>query len=94
MYRDWVSIGTTRFHHAYVWTSDFEAELVSFGSIGCPAVQSAKSGDTQFANFDSRGLIGCMIEFVTRSEEVEELFRRVEDASINWDGSDPVRLCN
>jgi hypothetical protein len=94
VYRDWVSIGTTRFHHAYVWISDFEAELASFGSIGCPAVQSAKSGDTQFAYFDTRGLIGCMIEFVTRSEEVEELFRRVEDASINWDGSDPVRLCN
>ena len=79
-------------HHACVWTSDFEAELVSFESIACRAALSATSGDTQFAYFDTRGLIGCMIEFVTRSEEVEELFRRVEDASINWDGSDPVRL--
>ena len=66
---------------------------MSFESIACRAALSAKSGDTQFAYFDTRDLIGCVVEIVTRNEE-EELFRREEDASINWDGSDPVRLCN
>ena len=93
VYLDWVSLGKTGFYHACVWTSDFEAERVSFESIGCAAALSAKRRETQFAYFDTLDLIDCMIEIVTRNEE-EELFRREEDASINWDGSDPVRLCN
>ena len=63
-------------HHAYVWTNDFEAILVSFESIAYRAALSAKSGDTQLADFDTRDLIGCIIEIVTRNQEVEELFRR------------------
>ena len=70
VYRDSVSSGKTGFHHVCAWTSDFEADLVSFDSIGCPAALSARSGDTQFAYFDTRDLIGCMFEIVTRNEEV------------------------
>ena len=94
VYRDSVDFGKTGFHHVCAWTSDFEADLMDFESIGCPAAFSAKSGETQFAYFDTRDMIGCMFEIVTRNEEVEELFRRVEEASINWDGSDPVRKGN
>ncbi len=94
VYRDSVSCGKTGFHHICAWTSDFEADLVSFESIGCLAALSARSGDTQFAYFNTRDLIGCMFEIVTRNEEVEELFRRLEDASINWDGSNPIRISN
>ena len=67
VYRDWVSIGKTGLHYACVWTNDFEAILVSLEGIACRAALSAKSGDTQFAYFDTRDLIGCMIEIVTRN---------------------------
>ena len=94
VYRDSVDSGTTGFHHVCAWTNDLDADLAKFREIGCASVFSATNGDTRFAYFDTRRYIGCMFEIVDRNEEIEELFKMVADASISWDGTNPIRKGN
>jgi len=90
-YRDSVPKGTSGFHHVCVWTHDFDADHAYFDRLGYPAANTGRIGALQFAYFDTRSLIGCMLEIVTFSEGANERFRQFADLANNWDGSNPLR---
>ena len=48
-------------------------------------------GITKFAYFDTRSVMGCMLEIATKNEEVEAFTKVITDAGKNWDGSNPIR---
>ncbi len=90
-YRDMVPEGTTGFHHTCVWSNDFEADVNYFESRGLATINSGALGITKFAYFDTRTIMGCMLEIATRNEEVEAFTRVISEAAKDWDGTDPVR---
>ena len=90
-YRDSVPKGQTGFHHMCVWTHDFDADLHYMESLGYPAANTGKVRHIQFAYFDARPLMGCMLEVVTRNEDLVQRFARVADAARDWNGQNPVR---
>ena len=79
------------FHHMCVWTQDFEADRDYFEKLGYPAANTGNTGVLDFAYFDTRPLMGCMLEVITRLDAVEERFAMIAEAAKNWDGSNPIR---
>jgi hypothetical protein len=90
-YRDSVPPGVTGFHHLCVWTLDIEADSRYFESLGYPTANSGKASVARFAYYDTRPLMGCMLEVVEQKPEVEALFGRIARACAAWDGRRPVR---
>ncbi len=91
-YRDSVPKGSSGFHHMCVWTHDIEADTAWFEKLGYPAANLGKVGpDMSFAYYDTRPLMGCMLEVVTWSPGVEERFAQIAHAAKDWDGKDPIR---
>lgn len=90
-YRDSVPEGEEGFHHFGVMVSDYEAELAFYTSQGIAVASDGTFGDMKYAYVDTRKQIGFMTEFVEAKESILELFKMVADASVDWDGRDPVR---
>jgi len=91
-YRDGVPAGADGFHHMCVWTHDIEADTEYFEALGYPAANRAKAGDIQFAYYDTRPLMGCMLEVVNQADSLMERFAMIARAAEGWDGKDPIRL--
>ncbi len=90
-YRDSVPPGATGFHHMCVWTHDIEADTRYFGQLGYPAANIGKAGHAWFAYYDTRPLMGCMLEVVEQKPEIQAVFARIAEISADWDGQRPVR---
>lgn len=90
-YRDSVPAGTTGFHHMCVWTHDIDADTRYFEQLGYPAANIGKAGYAWFAYYDTRPLMGCMLEVVEQKPEIQALFGLIARACSDWDGKRPVR---
>lgn len=90
-YRDSVPAGTSGFHHMCVWTHDIDADTDYFEKLGYETATRGRAGDIVFAYYDTRPLMDCMLEVVTRSESLVERFAMIAAAAENWDGRDPIR---
>ena len=90
-YRDSVPEGELGFHHMCVWTHDIDADTAYFESLGYPAANRGAVGETQFAYYDTRPLMGCMLEVVTMNDGVVARFADIAAAADGWDGTQPIR---
>lgn len=89
-YRDSVPSGTG-FHHMCVWTRDFAQDHEYLEGLGYVAANVGQIGDVQFGYYDTRSMMGCMLEIVTYNEPLDARFKQVADAAADWDGKDPIR---
>jgi hypothetical protein len=80
-----------RFHHMCVWTHDIDADTQYFAGLGYDAANLGYVGDVAFADYDTRPLMGCMLEVVTKTAGVVERFAQIAAASQDWDGQNPIR---
>jgi len=91
-YRDSVPPGTVMgFHHMCVWTHDIDADTAYFARLGYEAANSADAGTIRFAYYDTRPLLGCMLEVVEKHPAVEATFNRIAEVCASWDGKNPIR---
>lgn len=91
-YRDSVPAGSGMgFHHMCVWTHDIDADSAYFEQLGYPTTNIGSTGNAWFAYYDTRPLMGCMLEVVERKPEIEAVFGRIAEVCAAWDGSKPVR---
>jgi methylmalonyl-CoA/ethylmalonyl-CoA epimerase len=58
---------------------------------GAPAFLSASLGEISFVFHDTRSQFGHHIEVHRNSPDFNGFFEQVRAASIDWDGSDPIR---
>ena len=91
-YRDSIPAGTDGFHHMCVWTHDIDADTEYFEALGYPTANRGSVGDIHFAYYDTRPLMGCMLEVVNQSEGIVERFDMIARAAEGWDGKDPIRF--
>jgi hypothetical protein len=75
------------------FVEDFDAEVARYAELGFEAANIATTavGDIRFAYIDTRSTLGHMVEFYEDSEAIRGFYAMIKDASVNWDGSDPVR---
>ncbi len=90
---DVVGPGGCGLHHMAFFVEDLavtQAELVTFGWP--EALHARTPSGMAFAFHDATAELGHMIELYERTDALLGFYRRVAEAAVGWDGTDPIRL--
>lgn len=78
--------------HVAYWVSDFDKKHEALVGAGYKEGHAGQAGSRgRFAYFVHDELPGSILELSEVIGPKKEYFERVREASINWDGSDPIR---
>ncbi|TWA72815.1 glyoxalase/bleomycin resistance protein/dioxygenase superfamily protein [Azospirillum brasilense] len=92
MYRDFLKAGRTGLQHVAYWTENYEADLERLTGQGFKPVMSGEVGEKgRFVYFDTEYHPGTVIELSEVAGPKGKMFDLIRNASLDWDGSDPVR---
>lgn len=87
--------GTAPFLHHVAWAlpaEDVQPARDQLAADGLPAYVNATLGDINFTYHDGSSIFGHHLEIHTDSPGFRDHFTNIRTASIDWDGSDPVRV--
>ena len=79
-------------HHLAYFVDDMDLVSAKLVEEGYVLAMSGQAGENRFQFFDAISEMGHFIEVYEPIESLKSLYERVRVASINWDGSDPLRL--
>jgi catechol 2,3-dioxygenase-like lactoylglutathione lyase family enzyme len=97
MYRDFLRAGHSGAQHFAYWTENFDADLARAEKAGFEVCMGGEVGaNGRFVYFeqagDRRGIHpGTVIELSEVAGPKGRLFKLIHEASVGWDGSNPVR---
>jgi catechol 2,3-dioxygenase-like lactoylglutathione lyase family enzyme len=97
MYRDFLQAGRSGMHHFAYWTETFDDDLVRAEAAGFKVCMSGEVGDNgRFVYFETTDAgddvwPGTVVELSEVAGPKGRLFKLIREASLNWDGADPVR---
>ena len=97
MYRDFLRAGLKGVQHFAYWTESFDADLARAEAAGFKVCMGGEVGESgRFVYFEtpaagSDALPGTMIELSEVAGPKGKLFKLIREASVQWDGADPVR---
>ena len=89
--RDSYASGETGLHHLAYFVEDLNITTEKLASMGFELAMSAKASDTRFNFVDARSLMGHFIEIYEPDERLSSFYNIVREASLDWDGKNPVR---
>ena len=78
-------------HHLAYFVNDMDLVSAKLVKEGYVLAMSGQAGENKFQFFDAISEMGHFIEIYEPIESLKYLYERVRSASINWDGSDPLR---
>jgi hypothetical protein len=78
-------------HHMGTIVQDYDAEFESYRRQGFDLVHTGQVQGRRFCYFDTRPSFGLMTELLEDAPGLREMFGKVADASVGWDGNDPYR---
>lgn len=90
-FRDVVPAGASGFHHICRDFGGYDETLERLAKQGVFPVTELQFGGTRACYADARELMGCMLELVDDNPTSRELVKTVSDASIGWNGTNPIR---
>lgn len=92
MYRDFLRAGNTGLQHNAYWTTTFDADLERLQGLGFKVAMSGEVGQNgRFVYFDTEDHPGTVVELSEVAGPKGKLFEIIREASIGWDGAEPVR---
>jgi len=80
-------------HMAWVVPS-LNDTIATLDRADLPMLMRARAGDIEFAMYDGRRQYGHHLEIHADSDGFRGFFQLVRDASVDWDGEDPIREPN
>ncbi|AHH19187.1 glyoxalase/bleomycin resistance protein/dioxygenase superfamily protein [Nocardia nova SH22a] len=91
-YRDVYAVGEGGIHHMQAFVDDVDAQCRVYEKHGFEVVMTgAVGGLTPVAYVDTRPMIGCMTELMSREGPAVHMFDALVAVTGGWDGADPVR---
>ena len=91
-FRDLYAPGEEGIHHVAIFVEDMDAGFARYAAMGFPmATRATVKGGTEFGFADATQTLGHMIELYVGTDSLRGFYQRIRDASIGWDGADPVR---
>ena len=82
-------------HHTFVSTDDYDKTVAGYAEAGFPVVfQSDENAASRLCFIDTVPFLGHFLEvidFTTIHPSLLVLYQKIKDASVAWDGRDPVR---
>lgn len=92
VYREFLDEGREGFHHMLTTTTDMEALLVDLKRDGHEVLADVDIGENgRVIYFRMAGQQWPLIEVGEFTPSIYEVFAMIKEASIDWDGSDPIR---
>lgn len=93
MYREFLDAGFEGLQHVAFWTQHYQALYDRALALGYSVGHEGQIGGEKgrFAYFDTQAHPGTVIEISDISGPKGVFFEGVRKASIDWDGSDPIR---
>lgn len=92
MYKDFLDAGRTGLQHLAYWTESFEADLARLQAQGLVVGMSGEVGEKgRYVYFETETHPGTVIELSEVAGPKGRLFKMIREASVGWDGHDPVR---
>lgn len=92
MYRDFIKAGNLGLQHVAYWTKNFDEELAKLEEQGFEVKMSGQVGESgRFVYFKQEAHPGTVIELSEVLGPKGRMFDEIRDASVDWDGSAPVR---
>lgn len=77
-------------HHLGLLVDDLE--LANAMIAECETLVTGRSpSGTPFTYNDTRNTLGMMVELIQRAPDINAIFELVRNASVGWDGRDPLR---
>jgi hypothetical protein len=91
LWTDVVPRGGFGLHHTCLYCEDYAAQRDAYLAEGAEmAFEGLMMGHTT-GYIDTVKELGFMTELVTANPVAETVFKAIRDASIGWDGADPIR---
>ena len=82
-------------HHVSVWAEDYDGTVSKALNNGLALEARGKViGGARYAYFTTDAPDRPLLEIAELTPDVAGLFTMIRDASIDWDGSDPIRPLN
>jgi hypothetical protein len=93
MYKEFLDSGREGLQHVAYWTKEYQAVYDRVLSLGYKVGHEGQIGGEQgrFAYFDTEFHSGTVIELSDVSGPKGGFFEYVRQASVDWDGGDPIR---
>jgi Glyoxalase/Bleomycin resistance protein/Dioxygenase superfamily len=92
IYREFLDAGRQGLHHLAWWVDDFPAASRAAQGAAWPLVHSGNVGGmAEFAYYDLQAVTSTIVEVMELTDATRWLASTVAQASLDWDGSDPVR---
>ncbi|MDO8289101.1 MAG: VOC family protein [Parvibaculum sp.] len=94
MYKDFLDAGHEGLQHMAYWTKDYQTVYDRALALGYKVGHEGQIGGAQgrFSYFETQAHPGTVIELSDISGAKGKLFEHIRKASIDWDGSDPIRI--
>ena len=92
--RDMFSPGQTGIQHITYWADNLDDEIRRWNEMDFTTVMTCRLPDVdgmRLAWFDTRPLLGVMIEAYEVNDVMRQVYQGVEQAVREWDGEDPIR---
>ena len=91
-FRDMYQAGEEGLHHVATIVDSLPDALAHYQSLGFKIAARAETlTGVEFAFIDAVDALGHMIELYEGSEAMTGLYAMVREASLDWDGSEPLR---
>jgi len=91
IWRDLYRFGQAGFHHTGLYCTDYEAQRDAYVAAGAEIAFEGLMMGAKTCYIDTSPTLGFMTELVTANPIAEQVFGAIRAASVDWDGSDPVR---
>lgn len=91
IWRDVVPFGKAGFHHTGLYCTDYDAERTALLESGAELAFEGLMMGARTCYFDTVKELGFMTELITANPVAEMVFGQIKQASIGWDGKDPIR---
>jgi catechol 2,3-dioxygenase-like lactoylglutathione lyase family enzyme len=75
------------------WLADsLEDEVERLRALGLTPFHTGRTGPASVVWFHGGSLLGHPVEVLQRREELQGFYAMIHEASVGWDGSDPLRI--
>lgn len=92
--REMFAAGQSGIQHLTWFASDLDAETRRLNAMGFDTVMTCRLptvGGMRLAWYDTRRVLGAMVEVYEESDLMRRFYRRVARAAEAWSGQDPIR---
>jgi hypothetical protein len=92
MYKAFLDAGRTGLQHLAYWTETFDDDVRRLAEQGLKVGMSGEVGERgRYVYYETETHPGTVIELSEIAGPKGRLFRLIREASVGWDGRDPVR---